>query len=47
MSLKRVLCAERVRRIPSQFSWVNQRLGRERYLERCDPPATNCWRPSV
>ena len=39
MTLKRVLCPERVRQIPSQFSWVDQRLVRERYLDRCDPPA--------
>jgi hypothetical protein len=39
MTIKRVLCAERVRQIPAQFSWVDHRLVRERYLERCDPPA--------
>jgi len=39
MTIKRVLCPERVRKLPSQFSWVDHRLVRERYLERCDPPA--------
>jgi hypothetical protein len=39
MTIKRVLCPERVRHIPSQFSWVDHRLVREGYLERCDPPA--------
>jgi hypothetical protein len=39
MTIKRVLCAERVRQIPAQFSWVDQRLVRERHIERCDPPA--------
>jgi len=39
MTIKRVLCPERVRQLPAQFSWVDQRLVRERYLERCDPPA--------
>ena len=39
MTIKRVLCAERIRQIPTQFSWVDHRLVRERYLERCDPPA--------
>lgn len=39
MSIKHVLCPERVRRLPAQFSWVDQRLVRERYLERCDAPA--------
>ena len=39
MTLKRVLCPERVRQLPPQFSWVDHRLVRERYLDRCDPPA--------
>jgi hypothetical protein len=39
MTIKRVLCPERIRQIPTQFSWVDHRLVRERYLERCDPPA--------
>jgi hypothetical protein len=34
--LKRVLCPERVRRVPRQFSWVDQRLVRDRHIERCD-----------
>ena len=39
MTVKRVLCPERVRQIPAQFSWVDLRLVRERHIERCDPPA--------
>jgi hypothetical protein len=39
MTVKRVLCPERVRQIPAQFSWVDHRLVRERHIERCDPPA--------
>ena len=39
MTIKRVLCSERVRQIPAQFSWVDHRLVRERYIERCDPAA--------
>ena len=39
MTLKRVLCPERLRQIPAQFSWVDQRLVRERYIERCDHSA--------
>jgi hypothetical protein len=39
MSIKRVICPERVRQLPPQFSWLDHRLVRERYLERCDPPA--------
>lgn len=26
---------ERVRKVPKQFSWVDQRLIRERYIEKC------------
>lgn len=33
---KRVLCPERLRKVPPQFSWVDQRLVRRRYIERCD-----------
>ena len=39
MTIKRVLCPERVRQIPTQFSWVDHQLVRERYLDRCDPSA--------
>ncbi len=37
--IKRVLRPERLRRVPSQFSWVDPRLLRDGYLERCEPPA--------
>lgn len=33
---KYLLCPERVRRVPGQFSWIDQRLVRDRYLQRCD-----------
>src|SRR3974390_574266 len=36
---KRVLCAERLRKVPPQFSWVDQRLVRQRYVQRCDHAA--------
>lgn len=36
---KRVLCAERLRKVPPQFSWVDQRLVRQRYIQRCDHAA--------
>lgn len=39
MTIKRVLCPERIRQIPPQFSWVDHRLVREHYLDRCNPPA--------
>jgi hypothetical protein len=35
MPAKRVLRADRLRRVPSQFSWIDQRLVRDRHLERC------------
>jgi hypothetical protein len=33
---KRILSPERLRRIPGQFSWIDQRLVRDRYLQQCD-----------
>lgn len=33
---KRLLRPERRRRIPTQFSWVDHRLVRDRHIERCD-----------
>lgn len=36
---KRVLCPERLRKVPAQFSWVDQRLVRQRYLSCCDHAA--------
>lgn len=32
---KRVLCEERVRRVPEQFSWVDHRLVRDGLMRRC------------
>ncbi len=39
MPVKRVLCAHRLRRVPRQFSWIDQRLVSDRHICRCDPPA--------
>lgn len=36
---KRLIVPERVRHIPSQFSWLDHRLVRERYTRHCSPPA--------
>ena len=33
---RQVICSERVRRVPAQFSWVDQRLVRDRHLDRLD-----------
>jgi hypothetical protein len=35
VSIKRILCPARVRRIPRQFSWVDQRLVRDGIINRC------------
>ena len=39
MAIKRLICPERVRKVPAQFSWVDRRLVRERHIERCDAHA--------
>lgn len=36
---KRVLCPERLRKVPAQFSWVDQRLVRQRCLCSCEHAA--------
>jgi hypothetical protein len=36
VSIKRVICPERVRKVPAQFSWVDHRLVRDGHIERCD-----------
>jgi hypothetical protein len=32
MVTKRILCAERLRRVPTQFSWVDRRLVRDKHI---------------
>ena len=36
---KHVLCPERLRKVPPQFSWIDHRLVQENYFLRCDHPA--------
>jgi hypothetical protein len=37
---KRLLCPQRLRHVPRQFSWIDQRLLRDGHLARCGgPPA--------
>ena len=36
---KKLLRPERLRKIPSQFSWLDHRLIRQARLRDCDPPA--------
>ncbi len=35
-SSKQIICSERMRQLPAQFSWVDQRLVRDRYLDHLD-----------
>ena len=37
--LKEPVCRERVRQVPHGFSWVDHRLVREHYIERCSHAA--------
>ena len=39
MASKRILCEQRLRHIPAQFSWIDQRLVFEGHLARCDAHA--------
>jgi hypothetical protein len=39
MRIKRVLRPEALRRIPRQFSWIDQRLVSDQHIERCDEAA--------
>lgn len=43
MPHKRVLRPERVRQVPPQFSWIDQRLVREGHLQRCDLQALGLY----
>ena len=36
MTPKYPICPDRLRTIPQQFSWIDQRLVRDRYLQHCD-----------
>jgi hypothetical protein len=37
--IKRVLCPQRLRQVPSQFSWIDHRLVRDRHICRCSHSA--------
>jgi hypothetical protein len=39
MTIKRILCEQRLRRMPARFSWVDQRLVFDAHLQRCDASA--------
>lgn len=37
--VKRVLCPARLRRVPTQFNWIDHRLIRDRHICRCSAQA--------
>jgi len=39
MIQKHPICPQRIRKVPGQFSWVDHRLVRERYIEAITHPA--------
>ena len=39
-TLKQVLCRERLRQVPEQFSWVDQALVQRHFIDRCDARAS-------
>lgn len=39
MIIKRLIRPDRLRQVPSSFSWVDHRLVSARFIERCDPPS--------
>lgn len=36
---KHLICPQRIRKIPKQFSWLDHRLVRDRYIDRCSHSA--------
>ena len=43
MMNKKILRPERLRQVPAQFSWVDQRLVRENFLRYADPAAWSLY----
>lgn len=43
MKTKTIICPERVRRVPHQFSWIDHRLVRERYIQGPSPQALSLY----
>jgi hypothetical protein len=39
MTKKKILRSDRLRQVPAQFSWIDQRLVRENFLHRAQPSA--------
>ena len=42
-AVKQVLWPERVRQVPEQFSWVDQALVQQHFIDRCDPRAASLY----
>jgi hypothetical protein len=38
-----ILCPERLRQVPRQFSWIDHRLVRERHIQGPSPPALSLY----
>lgn len=43
MKTKTIICPERVRRVPRQFSWIDHRLVRERHIQGPSPQALSLY----
>jgi hypothetical protein len=43
MMHKKILRPDRLRQVPAQFSWVDQRLVRENFLRHADPAAWSLY----
>src|SRR5450759_5044042 len=43
ISSRQAICSERMRRMPAQFSWVDQLLVRDRHLEQLDVHAASLY----
>jgi len=43
MTSKRPILTNRIRRVPSQFSWIDHRIVRDRHIERLTHPAATLY----
>ena len=43
MMQKKILRPDRLRQVPAQFSWIDQRLVRENFLRQADPAAWSLY----
>lgn len=43
MAKKRILCRQRVRKVPRAFSWVDHRLVRDGHISRCSHEALSLY----